>query len=152
VLAHRGARSCAVAFEDALEDRRVERLARLAHLVITAGPLEWQLAAEMPDRLPAEVMVGYRPEAVRIAIDHHSSPDCAVFAARERFRENLGGEVILHQILDGDIAVTARLPSLEARMLDGDARFAVAAGELHLFAPDGDALWHGASTRAVVAA
>jgi ABC-type sugar transport system ATPase subunit len=124
--------------------------AEAGRAVVTAGSLEWQLA-EGPVRLPEQLTVGYRPEAVRIAVEHHSTPDHAVFTAPERFRENLGSEVILHHTL-GDVAVTARLPSLEARMLDGEVRFAVPASELHLFTPEGDAVWHGASLRNVVAA
>jgi hypothetical protein len=62
--------------------------------------------------------------------------------------------ILAGQVLEGDVEVevTARLPALEARVLDGEARFAVPASELHVFAPEGDALWHGAGTRDVVAA
>jgi ABC-type sugar transport system ATPase subunit len=63
-------------------------------------------------------------------------------------REYLGNEAILHLDLDGH-RVVSRLTARAGRERDDAIPFRVDIADLHLFHPDGPALWHGGAVQAL---
>lgn len=87
--------------------------------------------------LPPVVTVGFRPEAVRVG----NGP--CTFEAEVTYRENLGNENILHLTDTAGRSLVARMPPRTGPRDGEGATFTVPLEELHLFGPDGKALWHG---------
>jgi ABC-type sugar transport system ATPase subunit len=92
--------------------------------------------------------VGFRPEAVTMAQSREALDEGLAFDLVPRFTEHLGNEVIVHGELQGEFVepVVARVsPEVgETVACDGSSvRVRVRRSDLHLFAENGAAVWHG---------
>lgn len=122
-----------------------------AEVRVMAGPLAWSIpVAAVDNPLPESVVVGFRPEAVTRegGTADHASTFAATFTATVALREYLGNEAILHLDLDGH-RVVSRLTARAGRERDDTIPFRVDIADLHLFHPDGPALWHGGAVQAL---
>jgi ABC-type sugar transport system ATPase subunit len=115
---------------------------------ISAAPFSWSIpVAGLDASLPESVVVGFRPESVlpETEAEAGQADRTANFAATVALREYLGNEAILHLEV-GAHRVVSRLP---ARAAQDAVRFGVGVADLHLFHPDGPALWHGSTMPAL---
>jgi ABC-type sugar transport system ATPase subunit len=111
--------------------------------LVSAGRATWRIpATDLASEHRGPVVVGFRPEAVRLA--RADEPDS--FSATTVLRENLGNEVIAHLDVEGTRVISRQDP-FTAAQLDEVRQYRVSPAELHLFDPDGPALWHGDAAR-----
>jgi len=114
---------------------------------IAAGELSWRYPHEVADHfgdLPADVVVGFRPEAVvPVVPDADRDPANAHFDRVLDFVEHIGHESIL-RLGTADARVLARVPAGSDAVVGGSATYRVARSAVHVFdAASGAALTHG---------
>ena len=96
--------------------------------MVTAGPLRFPASAPLRD---GPVVVGFRPEAVRLGRDGGVAA-----SGRVRLVENLGGELVVYVDAGGtDLVASFPVSDAAAPAFDSTVPFTVAAADIRLFDP-----------------
>lgn len=118
-------------------------------VVVAAQGLTWRIPAGGASALiPREILVGFRPESVEVAVGISASSDLAggEFDRAIDLVEDLGNEAVVHlrATAQDEDRIVCRLSPADLQLARERSRFRIPVGALHLFSREGASLFHGA--------